>query len=117
MQEFQQFDSQAEAKKNIVRAIESVAKMLGNTPSVCRKCYIHPDILSAYLDGSLIETLNHRSGRKLRQSLHSLHPEEAAVLALLKQRLAAERQQARLNETLKRSLKLKAKPRGQCPKV
>ncbi|MGG7377716.1 hypothetical protein ACQ7B2_02760, partial [Escherichia coli] len=41
------FKSNAEAKRNIVSAIESVAKKLGNTKAVCRKCYIHPAILDA----------------------------------------------------------------------
>jgi DNA topoisomerase-1 len=49
--------SSAEAGRNIVRAIESVAKRLGNTKAVCRKCYIHPAILDAYMDGMTIETL------------------------------------------------------------
>ena len=51
------FASATEAKRNIVKAIESVAKRLGNTKAVCRKCYIHPAILDAYMDGATIETL------------------------------------------------------------
>ena len=50
------FESTAEAKRNIVKAIESVAKRLGNTKAVCRKCYIHPAILDAYMDGATIQT-------------------------------------------------------------
>ncbi len=45
LQEFEAFDSKTQAKKNIVRAIESVAERLGNTPTVCRKCYVHPEII------------------------------------------------------------------------
>jgi DNA topoisomerase I len=45
------FRSQTEAKRNVVEAIAAVAKRLGNTKSVCRKCYIHPAILAAYMDG------------------------------------------------------------------
>ena len=45
------FKSPTEAKRNVVQAIASVAKRLGNTRSVCRKCYIHPAILAAYMDG------------------------------------------------------------------
>ncbi len=55
LQEFEAFDSQAQAKRNVVRAIESVARRLGNTPSVCRKCYVHPGVLDAYLEGSMLE--------------------------------------------------------------
>jgi DNA topoisomerase-1 len=43
----------AQAKKNVLRAVESVAKRLGNTKAVCRKCYIHPAILEAYQSGEL----------------------------------------------------------------
>ncbi len=53
LQEFECCDSKAQAKRNIVRAIESVAKRLGNTKAVCKKCYVHPALLHAYLDGSL----------------------------------------------------------------
>ena len=49
--------SEAAAKQNILRAIEAVAKMLGNTPTICRKCYIHPAIFEGYLDGSLLAAL------------------------------------------------------------
>src|SRR6202012_588486 len=51
LREFESFDSQTQAKKNVVRAIESVAERLGNTPTVCRKCYVHPAVLDSYLDG------------------------------------------------------------------
>src|SRR5206468_136708 len=50
LQEFEPFRSQRQAKKNVVRAIEEVAERLGNTPAVCRKCYVHPDVIDAYLD-------------------------------------------------------------------
>jgi DNA topoisomerase-1 len=86
LQEISTFDSQAQAKKNILRAVESVARKLGNTTSVCRKCYIHPEILDAYLDGSLIDTLQQRAKDALR-NVAQLHPEEAAVLAFLQERL------------------------------
>jgi len=50
------FKSQTEAKRNVVQAIAAVAKRLGNTRSVCRKCYIHPAILAAYMDGKPMAT-------------------------------------------------------------
>ena len=40
-------------KKQLVAAIESVATELGNTPAVCRACYVHPDVIDAHLDGTL----------------------------------------------------------------
>jgi DNA topoisomerase-1 len=87
LREFQKFDSEAQAKKNIVRAIEAVAEKLGNTPSICRKCYVHPGIIDAYLDGTMLHALQQRAREELVRDLHSLRPEEAAVLALLQQRL------------------------------
>jgi DNA topoisomerase I len=87
LEEFETFDSQAQARRNIVRAIEKVAQRLGNTKAVCRKCYVHPALFDAYLDGSLLQTLKQRVEKQLRRSLHKLNPEEAAVLAFLQERL------------------------------
>jgi DNA topoisomerase-1 len=87
LQEFQDFDSKAAAKRNVTKAIESVAERLGNTQSICRKCYVHPAIIDAYLDRSLVKTLKRRTEKELRGSLHRLSAEEAAVLALLQQRM------------------------------
>jgi DNA topoisomerase I len=87
LKEFEGVSSQTQAKRNIVRAVEAVAKRLGNTTSVCRKCYVHPAVFDAYLEGSLVETLNRRVEGEIRRSLHKLEPEEAAVLVLLRKRL------------------------------
>ena len=86
-QEFEAVTSESQAKKNIGTVIESVAKILGNTPTVCRKCYIHPDIIHAYLEGVTLDTVSQRISTKLKGSLRRLRPEEAAVLALLQRRL------------------------------
>ncbi len=69
LQEFQAFDSHAQAKRNVVHAIESVAKRLGNTKAVCRKCYIHPAVINLYMDGSLLQTLTGRVKKELTGSL------------------------------------------------
>jgi DNA topoisomerase-1 len=77
-------DSQAKAKKNVLMAIDGVAGVLGNTRTVCRKSYVHPAVIDAYMDGSL----GRRRGlQPIRQrSVTGLRPEEAAVLRFLKQR-------------------------------
>jgi DNA topoisomerase-1 len=82
LQEFQNAASESENKRNIVQAIESVAKKLGNTKAVCRKCYIHPAVIQSYTDGSLFRAL--RRLKKEINDAHGLEPEEAAVLKLLK---------------------------------
>ena len=92
LQEFEKFDSETQAKKNIVRAIESVAEKLGNTPSICRKCYVHPAVLESYLEGSVVEAMRERTEQHLSEDLHALQPEEAAVLAMLQQRLKHEQE-------------------------
>ncbi len=88
LREFEKFDSQAQAKRNVVSAIEQVAKRLGNTRAVCKKCYIHPAVLDSYVDGQLTRTLAKRA-MKMEKSLSKLPPEEAAVLVLLQRRLNA----------------------------
>lgn len=87
LREFEKFDSETQARKNIVRAIESVAEKLGNTPSICRKCYVHPAVIEAYLDGTILEALRLRTEQEMVSDLHALRPEEAAVVGLLQQRL------------------------------
>ncbi len=87
LREFEKFETGTEAKRNLVAAVEAVAKMLGNTPAVCRKCYVHPVIFDTYLAGTLIERLEAIASAKIARDLHSLRPEEAAVLMLLQQKL------------------------------
>ena len=68
-------------------AIERVAARLGNTPTICRKCYVHPAVIDCYLDGELALEIEAEARAELRESLGRLQPEEAAVLALLLDRL------------------------------
>ena len=87
LKEFEASESDAQAKKNIVAAVESVAMRLGNTKAVCRKCYIHPAIFDAYLDGSMLKTVAQRARRAAR-SADALSEGERSVLGLLQRRLA-----------------------------
>ncbi|MGE5610021.1 MAG: DNA topoisomerase IB, partial [Bacillota bacterium] len=89
LKEMQASHAQRQAKRNVVRAVESVAQRLGNTPTVCRKCYIHPVVLDTYLDGSLVQSLKRRISH-LNGSDSPLTLEEAAVLRLLQDRLSRE---------------------------
>jgi len=93
--EFVPFDSETQAKKNVLVAIESVAAKLGNTKAVCRKCYIHPAILETYMSGELYRTLEQRADAQLAKGLQHMKPEEAAVLTLLRAWLASEAKNSR----------------------
>jgi DNA topoisomerase-1 len=98
--ELEPFGSQRQAKKNVVSAIEQVADRLGNTPAVCRKCYVHPQVIDAYLDGTPI--LIDRSAKRSR----GLSGEERAVLRFLKRKLKeSEAKSESIEETLRRSVK------------
>ncbi len=109
-------------KRDVVRAIEQVARRLGNTPSVCRKSYVHPEVIGAFLDGSLARdaafarTLARApaaaisgAGVLSARSNRGLRPEEAAVLALLERRGAESRRGIRLESQLRRSVRAAAK--------
>ncbi len=87
LHELERYDTDAKNKKNVVQAVEAVAGLLGNTPSVCRKCYIHPAIFDGYLDGSLLEGLKQRADAVLDSSKTGLTAEEVAVTAFLSRRL------------------------------
>jgi len=80
------FTSTTEAKRNVGRAIESVAKRLGNTKAICRKCYIHPAILGAYMEGATIATVKARAAR-LTKGGSALSAEETAVVGLIERSL------------------------------
>jgi DNA topoisomerase I len=87
LHEVEEFDSAAQAKRNVRSAIERVAARLGNTTTICRKCYVHPEVLDAYLDRNLALEIQSRVEKELREEIGGLQPEEAAVLAMLRSRL------------------------------
>jgi DNA topoisomerase-1 len=80
------FETEAEAKHRILRAVEFVSRKLGNTPAICRKCYIHPAVFDAYRDGSLEGALK-RNGGSPADELDNLTDEETSVVRLLRKRL------------------------------
>ena len=74
-------ESERKARSTILRAVERVSAHLGNTPSVCRACYIHPFVLEAYADGTLRSRLAAH-----KRTIRGLSVDETAVLGLLEQR-------------------------------
>lgn len=91
-------ESQTERKQRLGGVIKDVAKRLGNTPAVCRKCYVHPDVLDLYLERGALQL-----PAKMRRT-EGLLPDELFVLALLRER-AKEPDAARTVRQLKQSLK------------
>lgn len=85
LSEYEKADSEAAAKANVRDAIEAVAARLGNTPAICRKCYVHPQIIDAYLADELKLELRGKIADNLREP--GLRPEERQVLRFLKRRL------------------------------
>ncbi len=83
----EQFENQKQAKSNINTAIKAVSKILGNTPAICRKCYVHPAVLESYLDQKSIEGLKQMTEDALEKEDVDLRSSEAAVLKFLKSRL------------------------------
>ena len=108
LREFESFDTKAQAKKNVVAAIESVAEKLGNTPAVCKKCYIHPHVLDSYLEGTLAEILKRRAEKEVVGLPRGLPAEEASVLRLLKHQFTL---QARLAKSLKKETATRSRRR------
>ena len=77
-------ESVTDRKRNVVEAVRAVAKQLGNTAAVCRKCYVHPEVFDAYLSGSLLAQIRSEIDRELAGDPDQLAPEEAAVVRLLR---------------------------------
>jgi DNA topoisomerase-1 len=83
----EKFENQKQAKTNINTAIKAVAKILGNTPAICRKCYVHPAVLESYLDQKSIDGLKQMTEDALEKEDVDLRSSETAVLKFLKSRL------------------------------
>jgi DNA topoisomerase-1 len=83
LSEYEEAESRAAAKRNVLRAIEAVAGVLGNTRSVCRKSYIHPAVLDAYEQGLMTKKRGTKAAGA-RNGGRTLRPEEMATLAVLR---------------------------------
>ncbi len=84
------FQSETEAKRNIVTAVKSTASQLGNRPATCRNYYVHPAILESYMDGSLVELVKPPSADtddNADANPKGLHPEELCVLAVIRKKM------------------------------
>ncbi len=89
LREFEAFNSDTQAKKNVVEAIKAVASKLGNTPSVCRKCYVHPGVLESYMSGAMVSGAAELAKPDVVKAKAGLREEEVGMLGLLQKQLAA----------------------------
>ncbi len=83
------------AERNILAAIDSTAERLGNTRAVCRKYYIHPALMEAYLEGAVLPPLPEPVWQERRAHGPALRRHEAEVLAFLKSRVGGRRAAAK----------------------
>jgi Topoisomerase IB len=88
-----------DAERNIVVAVDLAAQKLGNTRSVCRKYYIHPALIEAYLEGSVSPPLPEYKWSDRVPHGPVLRRHEAEVLAFLKARLKSEGRRAARRES------------------
>ncbi len=88
LQQLDPCDTGTQAKKNIVSTIAAVAERLGNTPSVCRKCYVHPAVLEHYLHGTMSNGALQAAQQITAEDPHALRQEELNLLHLLDLQLA-----------------------------
>ncbi|MEX2431642.1 MAG: DNA topoisomerase IB [Dehalococcoidia bacterium] len=77
------FQSQTQAKRHVAKALDMVAARLRNTRAVCRKAYVHPQVIASYLDGTLLEGL---ADEGTEEAIDGLRADEVAVLRFLEHR-------------------------------
>src|SRR6184192_4472683 len=80
----EEFETKKQARSNVKNAITAAAKLLGNTPTICRKCYVHPVVLESYLNGDLIEGL--QTKLDAAEEIPDFSDDERAVLNFLNRR-------------------------------
>src|SRR6266850_2602506 len=86
LREFGPAKTKKEAERNVVRAIDHASKRLGNTRTVCRKYYIHPALIEAYLKGQILPPMPRRTSRVRRKPGGKLRKHEKQVLTFLRER-------------------------------
>jgi DNA topoisomerase-1 len=86
--------SHSEAKKNAVTAVRLVAAELGNTPAICRKSYVHPDVLARYVEDR--ETIRVTAARAKNRGTIAQSPEEHALIRFLDRHFPERRRRRRV---------------------
>jgi DNA topoisomerase I len=78
------FETQTEARKRAADAIKVAAEQLGNTPAICRKSYVNPSIIEAYLEGALFSAIEDLMRDPIPPELVALRSEEIETLVYLR---------------------------------
>jgi len=87
-------ESEREAKRNVALAMRLVSSELGNTPTICRKSYVHPIVIARYLDDN--ETIPLPRARRTAANRGQAHsPEERALIAFLDRHFPERRRRVR----------------------
>jgi DNA topoisomerase I len=77
-------ENEKQAKRNIIQVVKSVAEHLGNTPTVCRKCYVHPAVFEHYVEGITLQEFRPKAQRYIRRLQPEYEPEELALLKMFR---------------------------------
>jgi DNA topoisomerase-1 len=77
-------EDENQIKRNLVKAVKRVAERLGNTPTVCRGCYIHPKVIESYEQGITLEEFRRRVERSIKRIQPEYEVEEVALLKMLR---------------------------------
>ncbi len=93
-----QAETVTDRKRNVVEAVREVARHLGNTAAVCRKCYVHPEVLAAYMDAGKLPQMAANAGTR------GLRAEERFVIALLRKRSRKPSLERQLSRSVKSAL-------------
>ena len=83
-------------KKNVVTAVRLVAAELGNTPTICRKSYVHPVVLQKYLRSAAVISLGSRRSRAAGSGSTAHSPEEDALIDFLDEHFPERRKERRV---------------------
>jgi DNA topoisomerase I len=75
--------SRTVARKNVTAAVRKAAARLGNTPTICRKCYVHPSVVESYLNGTLVRERGGHSTVAAELHRSGLSQDEQEVLDFL----------------------------------
>lgn len=78
------------ARKNVLAAVDDVARRLGNTRDIARASYISPRVIDHYLEGSVVAYYGERLEEVIAAEQGGLTEAEKALLELLNRKLRRE---------------------------